>query len=256
MKRSIVPIVLLTLLLCAPDARTQTATTGATTSNQRNQKSSFTEKLLKFLGISDSPGTLKGPGDEVASGEVWIADLDSGTTRALTSGSGYRSPIFLAGTDEVLVLRGADVLRISLRGGESRKLYSLQGVLKLVASNPQDPANILVLLRGQEAGRPRVGLASVATGTVTIVPYDSGSSQDLQMLENLQGWSRTYGDHYVFVRRQTRQALSGKVEWSEVFLQVDGGAPVDVSRCDGDNCGQPSLSEQQKFLVFIKSKAE
>jgi hypothetical protein len=29
-----------------------------------------------------------------------------------------------------------------------------------------------------------------------VVPYDLASSRDLQMVENLQGWSRTYGDRH------------------------------------------------------------
>jgi len=214
------------------------------------------EKLLKFLGISDSPSTLKGPGDEVVSGELWVADLEAGSTHALTSTGGYRSPVFLPGTKDVLALRGIDVMRISSGGGGGKKLYSVDDITKLVGASSEDPGTVLILLRGKAASSPRVGLLSVSTGAVTVVPYDPASSQDLQMVESLQGWTRTYGNEQVYVKRQTKQAFSGTVEWSDVFRKVGDAAPVDVSQCDGTDCGQPSLSENRRLLVFVKARTE
>jgi len=223
---------------------------------KQTASTSFTEKLLKFLGISDSPGTLKGPGDEVTSGELWLADLQAKTTRVLASDEGYHSPIFLAGTREVLALRGTDVVQIPVVGGQGRKFYSVDGIVKLVGASSADAGTVLILLRGDAGGRPRVGMLTVATGAVTPVPYDPASSQDLQMVEDLEGWSRTYGDRHIYVKRQSKHALSGTVEWSDVFLQVGNQLPVDASQCDGVNCGQPSLSENGRLLVFVKAEAE
>jgi len=248
MNRSIVGALLLALLMNSALAQAQ--------KNPPPKPTSFTEKLLKFLGISDSPGTLKGPGDEAGSGEVWLADLAAKTTRALTASDGYRSPIFLVGARDVLALRGNDVVQLPVAGGEARKLYSVVGIMKLVGASSADTGNVLILLQGQAGGRPRVGSLTLATGAVTPVPYDSASSQDLQMVEDLEGWSRTYGDRRIYVKRQSRQALSGKVEWSDVFLQVDGQPPMDVSQCDGVNCGQPSLSADGNWLVFTKAPPE
>jgi len=163
--------------------------TGNATSRQR-PPASFTEKLLKFFGISDSPGTLKGPGDEIVSGELWLTDLDSGSSRAITSSAGYRSPAFLAGTKDVLALRGSDVIQFPSGGGEGKKLYSVDSISKLIGFGSEDPGKVLILLRGEAGGHPRVGLLTESTGAVTIVPYAPSSIQDLQMVENLQGWTR------------------------------------------------------------------
>lgn len=217
---------------------------------------SFTERLLKFLGIADSPGTLKGPGGEGSSGELCLADLDARTTRALTSSAGYRSPIFLPGNSDVLALRGSEVVRLPRAGGETRKLYSVDGILKLVGASSEDASTVLILLRSGVGGHPRVGLLTVSTGSVTPMPYDAASGQDLQMVEDLEGWSRTYGNQHVYTHRQSKQALSGTVEWSDVFLQVDNQRPLDVSQCDGVNCGQPSLSSDGRWVVFVKATAE
>jgi len=76
------------------------------------------------------------------------------------------------------------------------------------------------------------------------------------MVEHLQGWSSTYGDRHIYVKRKTKQALSGLVQWSDVFLKVGNQEPVDVSQSDGVNCGQPPLSENGHLLVFVKAEAE
>ncbi len=251
MKSSIVCLLLLTLGVSGTFAQAQKSTSAS-----QQKRTSFTERLLKFLGISDSPGTLKGPSDEVTSGELWVADLSARTTHALTSSGGYRSPIFLSETRELLALRGTDVMQIPAIGGEGRKLYSVDGITKLVGASSADSGTILILQRGEAGGRPRVGVLTISTGAVTPVPYNPASSQDLQMVEDLQGWSRTYGDQHVYVKRQSKQALSGTVEWSDVCLQVGSQPPLDVSQCDGVNCGQPSLSADGHWLVFVKSVVE
>jgi hypothetical protein len=248
-------IFLLTFLDSDIHGQAQTNKTVGASDGQRTP-TGFTEKLLKFFGISDSPNTLKGPGDEVTSGELWVADLNSRTTRALTSSAGWRSPVFLPGTNEVLALRGTDAVRVPFSGGEGKKLYSIDAIVKLVGAGPDDPGKILILLQGEADGHPRAAFLTVTTGAVTVVPYDLASSRDLQLVENLQGWSRTYGDRHIYVKRQAKQALSGTVEWSGVFLQVGNQEPVDVSQSDGANCGQPSLSENGNLLVFVKAKEE
>jgi len=214
---------------------------------------SFTERLLKFLGISASPSTFKGPGDEVVTGDVWLADLESKTTRALTILGGYRSPIFLSGSNDILALRGTDVMRIASGGGDGKKLYSVDGIAKLVGCSSEDRNQAVVLLRGETDGRPRVGVLTISTGATIAMPYDVSSSQDRQMVESLQGWTRTYGDRELYVDGQSKEAFSGTVEWTDVFLKLGNAKPFDVSQCDGTNCGQPSLSENKRLVVFVKS---
>jgi hypothetical protein len=242
-------------MVCMANGQSQKNATGSA-ANKQKAPTTFTDRLLKFFGISDSPSTLKGPGDEVVSGELWIADLDSKSTRAITPDAGYRSPVFMPGMKDVLALRGSDVLRVPSAGGVGSKLYSIDSIIKLVGFGSEDPGKVLILLLGEVGGHPRVGLLTVSTGAVTIVPYDPASSQDLQMVEDLQGWSRTYGDQQIFVKRQTKQVMSGTVEWTDVFRNLDNGEPLNLSQCNGVNCGQPSLSENGRLLVFVRAKLE
>lgn len=245
------------MLLCGyTEGQNQKPKPAPATAPQPKPSPGFVDRVLKILGVSDSPGTLKGPGDEVTSGALWMSDLGSKTTHSVTSDGRYRSPVFVPGSNAILALNGSDLVRFSAGSGEMIKLYPIAGVTKLVGCSSGDPDKVLVLRSGDAGAHPRIGLLSVSTGNVAPLAYDSGSAADLQMVENLEGWTRRYADKQVYVRRQTKQALSGVVEWSDVFLKADGQEPINVSQCGGANCGQPSLSADGRLLVFVKSEPE
>jgi len=255
--RRLAPALGVVLLMCGSAVgQNQKPKPVPSTAPQPKPSPGFVDRVLKFLGVSDSPGTLKGPGDEVVSGALWMTDLGSRATHAVTREGRFRSPVFVPGSGAILALSGNDLVRISAGSGEMMKLYPIAGVTKLVGCSAEDPDKVLVLRSGEAGGRPRIGLLSVSTGNVAPVGYDPGSGADLQMVENLEGWTRRYADTQVYVRRQTKQALSGVVEWSDVFLKADDQEPVDVSQCGGSNCGQPSLSADGRLLVFVKSEPE
>jgi hypothetical protein len=246
--------VLLVLLTSFASSQTQKSS-GASTAGKQKQPAKFGDKLLKFLGVSDSPGTLKGP-SEVGSGQLWVAELGPRSTRALTESAGYRSPIFLATSQDILALKESEVWRFPAGGSPGKKLYAISGITKLVAASAEDPDVVLVLQSEGSSRHPRVGLLSISSGKVTPELYDPASSQDLQMVENLESWDRVYGDKRVYVKRETKQAMSGPVEWTDVFQKVPSQEPVDVSQCDGTNCGQPSMSADGRLIVFVKAEME
>jgi hypothetical protein len=230
--------------------------TAAKNPTKQAQTSSFIDKVLQFLGISDSPGTLKGPGDDLVKGQLWVVDLDSKHSRAATGSAGFRSPVFIPGSHDILALSGSDVWRIPAASSGAAKLYSVDAVTKLVAFSSRDPDKLLILQRDVAGGHPRVGLLSVSAGKVIPLSYDPASHQDLQMIEGLEGWTRTYGDTRVYVGRQSKPAMSGTIEWTDVFLTKGSQPAEDVSQCDGTNCGQPSMSPDGKLVVFVKAETE
>jgi hypothetical protein len=246
--------VLVVLLTSFAIGQTQKSESTSTAGKQK-QSARLADKVLKFLGISDSPGTLKGP-SEVRSGQLWVAELGPRSTRAITESAGYRSPIFIATSKDILALKESEIWRFPAGGSPAKKLYSISGITKLVASSADDRDVVLVLQSDGSGGHPRVGLLSLSTGKITPEPYDRTSSQDLQMVENLESWDRVYGDKRVYVKRETKQAISGTVEWTDVFQKVNSQEPVDVSQCDGANCGQPSMSADGRLIVFVKAEME
>jgi hypothetical protein len=245
------------LLLLASFAIGQTGSTpSGETTGKPKMSASFVERVIRFLGISDSASTLKGPGEEVRTGQLWMAELDKGKTRAITDAVGYHSPVFIAGSKDVLALKGTEIWRFPAMMSPGKKLYSVESVTKLVASCADDPDSILILQMNTSGAHARVGLLSVSTGRVTPETYDPSSTTELQMIESLQSWERVYGDKRLYVKRETKQAMSGPVEWTDVFLKVNGQDPLDISQCDGTNCGQPSMSSDGRLVVFVKTESE
>jgi hypothetical protein len=244
-------------LLLASFAIAQTvATAGGKTTGTPKMSASFVERVIKFLGISDSPSTFKGPGDEVTTGQLWLAELDRGKTRATTAAAGYSSPIFIMGSRDILALKGTEIWLFPAMTPPGRKLYSVESITKLVASSADNPDEILILQKNGASAHPRVSLLSVSTGKVTPERYDPMSSGDLQMIESLQSWERVYGDKRLYVSRETKQAMSGSIEWADVFLKVNGQERRDISQCDGTNCGQPSMSSDGRLVVFVKAESD
>jgi hypothetical protein len=226
----------------------------------QSKKESFWDKVLRYAGISHDASNLKAPGDEVVSGQVWVADLGSGaarkvTTRQVTASGGYSSPVFVPGGKEILTLMGTDVVRIELSGGDAVKRYTITDIAKLVGFSADDPDTVLVL-EGRSAERPAVGLLSLKSGKVTAMPYNPASSRDLEMVEEMQSWERVYGNKSLYTKRQSKETLYGPVEWTDVFLKSGSDEVLDLSQCDGVNCGQPSLSSDGRYVVFIKSNRD
>jgi len=245
--------IVLTAFVATASMRSQTSVKSNPPAPQPDKPETFLQKVLRISGIAASPSTLKGPGDDVVSGQVWLVDIASKKTRALSAAGGYSSPVFAPRGDSIFVLHGGDVVRFNLSGGNPQKVCSIPGIQKLAGAS-QDDADKLLILGKDAAGNTAVGLLSVSTGKVEAVPFDPASSEDRQMLGRLRGWDRMYGDKRVFVDRHSEQSLSGPVQWTDVFLKEGTNLPVNESACDEVNCGQPSLSLDGKLLVFIRAE--
>jgi hypothetical protein len=225
---------------------------GAGQASQAAKKEPFWKRALRTTGVAYNPSSLKGPGDEVATGEVWVAEVGSGTTRKLTAEGGFRSPVFSPKGNDVFVLKGTEVMRLGRTGGEARKVCAVAGAYKLVGFSMDDGDKVLVVTE-DDAGRSGVALLSIATGKTEALPYDAASAEDRRMVEHLRSWDRVYGDASVYVKRRSKETLAGTEEWLDVFLKAGAGEAVDVSNCDGVNCGQPSLAPDGKLVAFVKS---
>ncbi|HEY6967754.1 MAG TPA: hypothetical protein VJA94_00880 [Candidatus Angelobacter sp.] len=229
-------------------AQNQVASAGRV-QKSKGEPESFIHRLLRICGIAAAPSTLKGPGDELKNGQIWIIDLSSGKRQQLTESDAYRSPVFVPASNDVLALEGTNLVRLSL-GADARKLYPISGVNKLVGFSVDNPDELL-LIRKEPAAPVSVELLSLSTGKRTPLPYDAASSQDRSMLEHLQSWDRTYDSKSLYVKHESKVKLSGTAEWTDVYFKDGAAEAVNVSKCDGSNCGQPSLSADGRKIVFV-----
>ncbi len=214
------------------------------------QEMSLLRKLVDFFGLSSNPSEMKGPGGEPHAGEVWVIDLATGRASPVATEGEYRSPIFL-GDGSILALEGGALVR--LRGGAPSVLRTVPGIEKLVGTSRSGRGHVLAVLAGAD-GRPVPATLSLDDGTVSPVPLDWGSEEDVRALAHLRGWERDYGDVKLSVRRVREAGLGGTEEWSDVFLVREGEEPVNLTNCGGADCGQPSLSPDGERVAFVKAE--
>ena len=219
----------------------------------QKKKESFWQRLLRFAGISATPSAQKAPDDGVTAGDIWLVRVDSNDKLRLTNDGGYRSPVFLAGDKSILALKGNSVVKLAIPAGTSNRLFNLKGVVKLVGLNMDDPDSILILLEHQD-GHPALGILSLKIGQVTEISPDGEDQEFRRALAHAQGWERVYGTTKVYVKTEVKNDLAGPLEWSDVYLKHSKTEPKNLSQCDGINCGQPSLSQDGRQVVYIKAQ--
>lgn len=211
---------------------------------------SFWDSVLRITGISSNPSTQKGPSDEIEAGDIWVVNLVHKTRQRLTKDGGYRSPIFVPGDQHILALNGNTLIQVPFPGEEPEKLYTIKGIVKIVGFHKEDQDKILILIEDND-GRLLIGLFSLKSGQVTSIIYDAASKEDRRMLIHLKGWERVYGNTKVYVKSETKDSISGLLEWTDVYIK-QGKDAINISKCDGVKCGQPSLSNDGRQVVFVK----
>ncbi len=211
---------------------------------------SLVEMLLRVAGLTAAPSQLRGPGDEVEAGSIWIANLDRQTAGAVTPDGGYRSPIFSPADERLVALKGDAVVRFRAEGGTPVAVQKALGVVKLVGFDGRSPDDIVVLLEG---GRSPLGVLSLKTGKVVPLPYDAGSPGQQRMLAQIRGQERVYGPTRVYVKTESKQGLSRVLEWTDVYVRRGDSPPRNVSGCDGVRCDQPALSPDGRRVAFVKA---
>lgn len=206
------------------------------------------EKLLRVSGLTASPAEMRGPGEEPDAGDVWVVS-PGGAPAALTSGGGYRSPVF-SPDGSVFALKGDTVIRIAPGGVAT--LQKASGALKLVGFDGKNADEIVILLESGGAGSP-LGVLSLKTGKMLALPYDAKSDGERRMLAQIRGQERTYGDASVYVKTESKRGMTRAIEWTDVYLRRGNQPPQNVSGCDGVNCGQPALSPDGRRVAFVRA---
>jgi hypothetical protein len=207
-------------------------------------------QLLSFFGISATPSQMKAP-DVLVIGDIWIVDVSRDARTQLTRDGGYSWPVFDPNGARILTLKGTDLFEIPLDGGGARRLVPVPGIVKLIGFDREQADRVLVLRADPNA---EIAILSLATGQVTALAYDPRSSEGSTFLAHLHGEERAYGDTVLYARRESRTEVTGDVlEWTDVFVKEGDRRPRNVSRCDGVNCGQPSLSADRSRIAFVRA---
>jgi hypothetical protein len=247
--------ILFLLLACSSTAVFSQPAHALPTPQPQKRTESFWQILAGFFGIGSNPDKQKGPEDELKMGRIWVLDLQQNSIRSVTSGGGYRSPVFMRGDQEILAVRGDKIVKVRLQGGTAQELFTIKGIVKIVGSSKgdQNPEQVLVLINEDGGGCPIVGLLSLASGEVTPVLYGSLPGDKI-LIDHLLDWRREYDDgNFRFdIQEQERQTSTRTIRWTDIFLNRNNQNWTNISRCDGIRCGQPSLSHNRNLVVFVK----
>jgi hypothetical protein len=209
---------------------------------------SVVEMLLRVSGLTASPTQMRDP--EPHPGDIWVVSPGSDPPTALTSGGGYHSPVFSLANDTIVALKGETVVRIPLTGGAVERVRDVQGVIKLVGFDAKNPYEVVVLVDDRKSP---LAVLSLTTGKVVLLPYDAASKAERNIVAQIRGQKRVYGDTTLYVKTEAKSDLAGTIEWTEIYFHRGTLEPQNVSACDGVSCVHPALSPDGRRVAFVKS---
>jgi hypothetical protein len=224
-------------------------------SPQAKPKETFWQAMLRVTGITVLPSTSKGQGSglpaQPAGGDLWTAILDGRNRLRLTRDGGYQSPVFSPDGKTVLALREGKLMRVSTAGVlDPEPLFDLPGVIRLVACDRESPSKVVVLTRAA-AGTLDLGLVDLEDRQVHPLRPEIPEAEYREALALVTRSDRAWqlAEPAGVITLEVRPAGQG----SDVFCLRKALAPLDVSRCGGDRCDQPSLSADGHNVVFVRT---
>lgn len=210
---------------------------------------SWIARLLRVTGLTASPAKMRGSANDDISGDLWLVGVDGKHPKALTSGGRFRSPVFSPDGASLFLLRSDVLLKIPVEGGKPSQVLVVPGAAKIIGFQRDNADEILMLLDNTAAP---IGVVSLSRKAYSPIAFDETLDGAEDMLAQIRGETRTYGRIRLLVRNQSRRASGGIVEWTEIYVQRDEGAPQQVSSCNGKQCGQPALSSDGASVAYVQ----
>jgi hypothetical protein len=222
------------ILLAAAVGRASPDTSNPPTANM------FWGALDKLGIVIRSLGNL---GGGVERGEVWIVNLRTAERHHVGSSNDLAWPVLTPDDRTVFALRDGRLMRIGADGTPEAWGAGV-GWRKLLAIAPDGA------ILGFISGRPRAQAAMLLpSGTLVTLPQPETEQERLNTSILLQE-ERDYADG----RRLEVQRSERGGHGFDVYL-LAAGRTQNLSDCGDNACGQPSLSADGAFVIYIQSAA-
>lgn len=189
--------------------------------------------------IFKAVGSLGGGVDR---GQIWIVDLATGEQRRIAGADALAWPVLGPDRSTIFALRGGQLVRLPLRGGDIVLVGSEAAWRKLVGVDAENK------VLGFVAGRPRVQPAVMTSkGELRLLPQPE-TDEERERVSFLLQENRAYADgRQLIVRRSTRGGRGYDISL------VSDGAERNLSDCGDDACGQPSLSPDGRYVLYVRA---
>lgn len=219
----------------------------------------FWTRVLKLLGVTATPANQKGDEDPTSDGDIWLSRVAPKREWALKQGN-FRSPIFLPSSQTILALSGDKVVKFDfaindteVTATEPATVWTKPGLLKLISVQSDALDQVLVLTDLDNDNCPGVGVLNLTDGNISPLPHNNNSNEDRDLISYLSRSEREYDDGTKLEIRKSKKTRNGaQVDSADVFLQLPTKNFVNVSQCrPGMLCGQPAISIDRKFVVFV-----
>lgn len=186
--------------------------------------------MFKFIG------SLSGGTDH---GAVWQFDLVTGAHSRMAAGEAFAWPV-RASDGRIFALR--DGALVVLAGADVAKPSADITWRKLIGVDEQGA--VLGLVR--QAQGPVPALLS-AEGVLSVAPVDVAGDERAQVLALLQEDRAYTDDRALLVARSERGGRGFDVYY------VAGATRRNISDCGDDACGQPALSGDGRYVLYIRA---
>jgi hypothetical protein len=197
---------------------------------------------IDYLGlIFKAVGSL---GGGAGRGQVWIVEVTTGSGRQVSAADDLSWPVLAQDRSTIFALRGQQLVRLQL-GGDSivpvgpeanwRRLIGVDAI-----------GNVL----GFVAGRPRAQPALMTRkGGLLLLPQPETEQERERVSMLLQ-------ENLAYVKgRQLTVARSRRGGRGYDVSIVTGDAVKNLSDCGDDACGQPSLSPDGRYVLYVRTPA-
>jgi hypothetical protein len=197
---------------------------------------------IDYLGlIFKAVGSLGGGADR---GQIWIVDLATGTRRQASNANDFSWPVLAHDRSTIFALRGRQVVRLTASGDGVVQVGPEADWRKLVGVDASDD------VLGFVAGRPRAYPALLTgKGELLLLPQPE-TEQERARVSMLLQENLAYADGSQLTVTRSQRGGRGY----DVNLVTDGTVK-NLSDCGDDACGQPSLSPDGKYVLYIRTPA-
>lgn len=206
-------------------------------------------RMLQAMGITIAPSGVKSSGS-IFQGNLWLSKIDGAGAhepKPLTRDGTYHSPLWIPGSNQILAVKGNNLVQLEIDGSQEKMLFPLSETTTLHGFDQRDAKSVLILQEKHDDIVPAV--LSLTNGQITLLPYDKKNSEDRIAVDRLRGDNRNYDNIEIVVDRQSIFDATGTIEKINK-IRIKANQRIAVIPCPGD-CAQPALSEDGRKLVFV-----